>query len=1409
MEAFVTGIKEKYCGNLTMCDMWLYPHQRPKCLVPLKLAVTEDGEQRILAYDSLFSGNHEGSLVKRVLIEGGAGMGKTSFCVSVSQKWANGKLFQEYQLLLRLPLCQTAIAAATSFPMLLEAVFGSSSIGTSLLAVSHEIRVVNKGQGLLIVADGWDKLEMSKRRKGSFFYNLLFGNLLRYASVVVTSRSSACAPLHKGTRHVKLLGFHKISEYVHHEFCKEHQFESGEKLLKEVEHNPLLKSICDVPLVCCAVCFLWHTLAGKFPSSMADLCAKVMFSVVQRNLHNCQNYLNISCLTDVDNFPDSLKDAWWNMCQISFESIIHKNEIALQGSISAGIETFGLMEFVRNKQGMSPQFILPAFQECLAAVHVTRQQKNTQLKQLLAIKSKQLCVFWRFFFENHLKNIIDVNFLKIALRMLSCEVNSACLRSTVCCCAFEAKSKVIDKEVIKVLCVKKQGSDVIVYFGEPQTTYDCDAIIYVIDKVHDFDCDGIEINFNGCGLQEKQVMQLARALHRKQSALPVEGIDLSNNRLSDKILTQLFVSAQPSFKSLKKIFLRSSKLSSNSLSAVIAAFSQSSSPNVVQLDLSLNPLSACDLQVLHDAVISDRLTSLEILLLQGSLTTDANANVRFFVSFIDALCSHCQYLRQLDLSDNDLGKPESSLISDMISKLFRLNKKLDLRLSREYMLEVKDKFIAIMEDSVKQKGTIDHTIVHGVIVGPGRSGKNSLMSRLMGEEPLDPCTISPSTGVLENVVKLEVMKRCTVATSVNNLIWRRLNYDEEALELMMTTAKNHSSSTTSEHNANSVCERVSSAVVVVDQCASESISTVSVITDVVNITDGAILLGSSGDSRRGSMIDQEEPVLGTMNNSFKHEGPLDIFKRAVKLRHMDGLRDHLESSWSLYLTNTGGQMEFQELLPVFLCGPSLFFVTFPLHHDLDKKYTVRYQHKDGSECTYESPSTLMEEILQTLATIAALDCTVPDVNAKLVPKIVFVGTHKDELKDASAIKEIDKKLQAKIRQTSLFHQGSFEFAVSCKQLIFAVNNLDKDDADFKKIRLNIQRIVERCEDFTVQCPSTWLIFSLVLRAKHKSQQVLSYEDCYIIARHCGVSDRVEFNQALFYIHSRLGLLRYFPVEGLNALVVTDPQILFDSISKFIVETFTEDHAVTNEIEEFRYRGVFSMEAIERISRKTQSGTHKLPLKWLLNLLNHLRIAAFYVDKKGEHKCFFPALLCHAPKQNITTQCLKSTIKLPHHLLIAFKSGFCPRGIPGALIKYLMTNEMRSSTSWKLHQSRIYKNQVSLGVGPCDVVIKILPTHIQIYFDPESQPCDQKEVESTCIEAYTHLEQAMESVTKTYYNCQYYFAFNCERLDCTFRPHPAEIDFKHCRLYCQKTDRRCPLPDACIMWFLQRLQGMLL
>ena len=53
--------------------------------------------------------------------------------------------------------------------------------------------------------------------------------------------------------------------------------------------------------------------------------------------------------------------------------------------------------------------------------------------------------------------------------------------------------------------------------------------------------------------------------------------------------------------------------------------------------------------------------------------------------------------------------------------------------------------------------------------------------------------------------------------------------------------------------------------------------------------------------------------------------------------------------WTLYLTDSGGQPEFQELLPALVVGPCVFFVVLPLNKELNEKYKVEYMRPDNQK----------------------------------------------------------------------------------------------------------------------------------------------------------------------------------------------------------------------------------------------------------------------------------------------------------------------------------------------------------------------------------------------------------------------------------------------------------------------------
>ena len=78
---------------------------------------------------------------------------------------------------------------------------------------------------------------------------------------------------------------------------------------------------------------------------------------------------------------------------------------------------------------------------------------------------------------------------------------------------------------------------------------------------------------------------------------------------------------------------------------------------------------------------------------------------------------------------------------------------------------------------MKEKGFLDQTAMHCVFMGIPRSGKSSLIQRLLGSKRLS--VMSASTGVAERVVRVEIRKSTVHASGLS---WCELeDIDEEAL----------------------------------------------------------------------------------------------------------------------------------------------------------------------------------------------------------------------------------------------------------------------------------------------------------------------------------------------------------------------------------------------------------------------------------------------------------------------------------------------------------------------------------------------------------------------------------------------------------------------------------------------------
>ena len=287
---------------------------------------------------------------------------------------------------------------------------------------------------------------------------------------------------------------------------------------------------------------------------------------------------------------------------------------------------------------------------------------------------------------------------------------------------------------------------------------------------------------------------------------------------------------------------------------------------------------------------------------------------------------------------------------------------------------------------MEMQGELYHSTVHGVFIGPARSGKNSLMERLLGKMPSSK---SPSTGVAEAVVQVQVQKAYTMAANVEGSIWSTIDYDDEAIRLMAL----HSD------QENAPIEVATSAELHADIYAFGSVAaTEDDISTKFNIPIPDKVAFKYED------LSVAIPT-HTSNKQYlpiNYIPPVEILKTAIKSKGLQALRQHFEKTWSLYLSNTGGQMEFQEVLPLLVSGPCMFFYAFRLDRDLNECYEIHYELPDGTKSdSYKSSITTIEGIVQSLTSIASMGIFVYRGSKKrkvqLRPKVLFIGTHRDRL----------------------------------------------------------------------------------------------------------------------------------------------------------------------------------------------------------------------------------------------------------------------------------------------------------------------------------------------------------------------------------------------------------------------------
>ena len=325
----------------------------------------------------------------KVLMDGAPGVGKTTLAIKACREWAEGRLFQKYDLVILVSLRQ---------------INGDHTDLSKLFPCYSDPEVIDyclktSGERIALIFDGYDELPYEQREQKSIFLDIIHGDMLPKCALVVTSRPYASGylqELHSINRHVEVVGFKKPQIYT----CIRSSFSNADsevanKLISQLEEREDILSLCYIPLNCMIMLHVYKEIKTLF-TTMTGLFKHFVFETVKREIKKTSGRPPKS----LDSLPKPISLQLSSLAKVAYKSLVKDQFIfseeellsafdALDGSEVDDIvyKCLGLITRVCGSKESYYQFLHLSIQEFLAARYAATSD---------SIHNQQLDILQRF-----------------------------------------------------------------------------------------------------------------------------------------------------------------------------------------------------------------------------------------------------------------------------------------------------------------------------------------------------------------------------------------------------------------------------------------------------------------------------------------------------------------------------------------------------------------------------------------------------------------------------------------------------------------------------------------------------------------------------------------------------------------------------------------------------------------------------------------------------------------------------------------------------------------------------------------------------------------------------------------------------------------------------------------------------
>ena len=456
----------------------------------------------------------------------------------------------------------------------------------------------------------------------------------------------------------------------------------------------------------------------------------------------------------------------------------------------------------------------------------------------------------------------------------------------------------------------------------------------------------------------------------------------------------------------------------------------------------------------------------------------------------------------------------------------------------------------------------------------------------------------------------------------------------------------------------------------------------------------------------------------------------------------------LDNEHWLYFIDSGGQIQFQKLLPVFMPFASVLIVVVSLAKNLTER-SEEVMHYEGEDMTTGSKTLTVEEVLKQLfssiipSTFNYMGFLANDPNLSKHIKfaqhqlesptskpprinIIPVATYGDKLTDVELVKN---EIKAKLNDMVKCHKNKCKlYMPEGVRIIIHLLEVDGRIADPETIILedrklitkqSLETIAEELDKnaYKINVPLNWYCFDVLLHeVASEGCGILTLSFCEELGKELGMSPP-EIKSALNFLHLFNKILYYHKSEACSDLVFVEINSLV-SILKELVMSIYKGHLYKGSVYQqwvpLVSKGKLTIENMVKVCKDvlndkknsneaTSDFQHPQFEEKLLKLFHELLIAA----PLSPHEYFIPALL---PLKDVTHVPLHvhSNADPSPPLLFCFEDAV-PMGLFCAVIVHLLSHSL---VKWELSDSKTnYSNYFALECAKDSTVKIILVEHV--------------------------------------------------------------------------------------------------